>query len=74
MVCLDALRHSEYVDAYHMAVLRSALRRPREAVAEIERAYAENSAWLYALEVDPMLDAVRAEPGFRRLRRRSRAS
>ena len=28
--------------------------------------YAENSAWLYTVDVDPMLDALRAEPGFRR--------
>jgi DNA-binding winged helix-turn-helix (wHTH) protein/tetratricopeptide (TPR) repeat protein len=74
LLSLEALRDSDYVDAYHMAILRSALRRPREAAAELERAYAENSAWLYALDVDPMFDAVRAEPGFRRLRRRSRAS
>jgi DNA-binding winged helix-turn-helix (wHTH) protein/Flp pilus assembly protein TadD len=74
LVGLEARRHSEYVDAYHMALLRAALRRPREAVAEIERAHAENSAWLYALDVDPMFDALRAEPGFRRLVRRSRAS
>jgi Flp pilus assembly protein TadD len=71
---LEALRPSEYVDAYHMAVFRSALRRPREAAAELERAYAENSAWLYALDVDPMFDSLRAEPAFRRQRRRSRAS
>ena len=71
---LEAVRQSEYVDAYHMALLRSALRRPREAVAEVERAYAENSSWLFALDVDPMLDGLRAEPAFRRLRRRSRAS
>jgi len=31
---LEALRRTQYVDAYHMAVFRSALRRPREAVAE----------------------------------------
>jgi len=71
---LEALRRAEYVDAYHMAVLRGALRRPREAVTELERAYAENSAWLFALDVDPMFDSLRAEPAFRRLRRRSRAS
>jgi hypothetical protein len=47
------------------------MRRPREAAVELERAYAENSAWLYALDVDPLFDAVRAEPG---VRRRSRAS
>jgi len=74
LVALEAVRHSEYVDAYHMAVFRSALRRPREALAELQRAYAENSAWLYALDVDPMFDPLRAEPGFRRLLRRSRAS
>ena len=60
---LEALRHSEYVDAYHMAVFRSALRRPREALAELERAYAENSAWLYTLDVDPLLDACGRSPG-----------
>jgi len=66
---LEALRRSEYVDAYYMAVFRSALGQPREALAELERAYTENSAWLYIVDVDPMLDALRAEPGFRRLRR-----
>ena len=67
---LEALRRSEYVDAYHMAVFRSALEQPREALAELARAHAENSSWLYALDVDPRLDALRAAPGFRRLRRR----
>jgi hypothetical protein len=57
-----------------MAVFRSALRQPREALAELQRAYGENSAWLYAVDVDPMLDALRAEPGFCPLVRRSRAS
>ena len=74
LVGLEALRHSEYVDAYHMAVFRSAMHRPREAVTELERAGAENSTWLHALDVDPMFDALRAEPAYRRLRRRSRAS
>ena len=74
LVGLEALRRSEYVDAYYMAVFRASLRQPREAAAELERAHAENSAWLYTLDVDPVFDAVRAETGVRQLRRRSRAS
>jgi tetratricopeptide (TPR) repeat protein len=69
---LEALRRSQYIDAYHMAVFRSALGQPREAVAELERAHAENSAWVYTLDVDPQFDALRREPRFRTLRRRHR--
>jgi len=57
------------VDAYHMAVFRSALGQPREALAELERAYAENSSWLYAMDVYPHLHGLRSNPAFRRLRR-----
>jgi tetratricopeptide (TPR) repeat protein len=72
---LELLRQSEYVDAYQMAVLHRALGQPREALAELARAAAENSAALYMLDVDPTLDALRTEPGFLRLRgRRCRAS
>jgi tetratricopeptide (TPR) repeat protein len=65
---LEALRRSEYVDAYYMAVLRSALGQHGEALAELNRATAENSAWLYTLHVDPQLDPLRDRAGFRRLR------
>jgi tetratricopeptide (TPR) repeat protein len=65
---LEALRRSEYADAYYMAVLRSALGQPREALAELTRATEENSAWLYTLDVDPQLDPLRDRPEFRRLR------
>jgi DNA-binding winged helix-turn-helix (wHTH) protein/tetratricopeptide (TPR) repeat protein len=71
---LEALRRSEYVDAYYMAVLRSALGQPGEALVELTRADTENSAWLYTIDVDPMLDALRTYPEFRHLRRRRRAS
>jgi tetratricopeptide (TPR) repeat protein len=71
---LEALRRSEYVDAYYMAVLRSALGQPGAALVELTRADTENSAWLYTMDVDPMLDALRTYPEFRHLRRRRRAS
>ena len=66
---LEALRRTEYVDAYHMAIFRAALGRTKEAVAELDRAVAENSAWIYALRVDPQLDLLRDDKQFRRLLR-----
>jgi hypothetical protein len=41
----------------------------REALAELERANGEKSAWMYALDVDASFDAVRDDPAFRRLPR-----
>jgi tetratricopeptide (TPR) repeat protein len=63
---LEAIRQSQYVDAYYMSVFRSALGQPREALAEVDRAFTERSAWLYAFGVDPQLDAMRGTPGFQR--------
>ena len=65
---LEALRRSEYVDAYYMAALRLALGQRREALSELDRACAENSGRIYSLGVDPTFDALRAAPKFRRLR------
>jgi DNA-binding winged helix-turn-helix (wHTH) protein len=58
---LEHLRRSEYVDAYYAAVLRQALGHTPEAVAELERAVDENSAFLYSMNVDPKMDAFRRE-------------
>jgi DNA-binding winged helix-turn-helix (wHTH) protein/Flp pilus assembly protein TadD len=63
------LRRTEYVDAFFMAVLRLALNQREEAMAEIERAVEENSAWLYSLGADPKMDDFAGEPRFQRLRR-----
>jgi DNA-binding winged helix-turn-helix (wHTH) protein/tetratricopeptide (TPR) repeat protein len=71
---LEAVRRTEYVDAYHMAIFGAALGRPKEAVAELERALAENSAWLYAMRVDPKLDILRDDARFRRLLRNQEPS
>ena len=58
---LDQLRQTEYVDAYYMAVFRSALGQREQAFAELERACAENAAPLFAMMVDPKLDRLRGD-------------
>ena len=58
---LEQLRRSEYVDAYYMAVFRAALGHRQPAFVELERACAENAAPLYAMNVDPKLDALRGD-------------
>jgi DNA-binding winged helix-turn-helix (wHTH) protein/Flp pilus assembly protein TadD len=67
---LDELRRTEYVDAYYMALLRDALDQRSEAFDELERAYHENSAFLYSIDVDPKMARLRGEPQFGRFRRR----
>jgi len=64
---LKRLRRSEYVDAYHLAALHAALGQRYAALTELERAFGENSAWLYTIKVDPKMDSLRREPRFRRL-------
>ncbi|HLG55948.1 MAG TPA: tetratricopeptide repeat protein [Vicinamibacterales bacterium] len=66
---LDELRRSDYVDAYHMAIFRDALGQRDEAFAELERACEENSAFLYSIDLDPRIDALRADPRFAAVRK-----
>lgn len=61
---LQKLRKTQYVDAYYMALLREALGKREEALAELERAGEENSAALYILNVDPQMDSLRGEKRF----------
>jgi hypothetical protein len=67
---LEALRHTEYVDAYYMAMLRDALGQRAEAFDELERAGHENSAFLYSIDVDPKIEPLRADARFARIRER----
>jgi tetratricopeptide (TPR) repeat protein len=71
---LEALRRSEYVDAYYMAILRLALGQSREALTELDRACAENSGRIHSLGVDPRFDALRSAPAFQRMQRRREAA
>jgi tetratricopeptide (TPR) repeat protein len=67
---LDELEHrrdSDYADALYVAVLRDALGERAEAFKEIERAFDENSAFLYSIDVDPKMDTFRDDPRFTRL-------
>jgi tetratricopeptide (TPR) repeat protein len=67
---LEQLRRTEYVDAYYMAMLRDALGQRTEAFAELERAYHENSAFLYSIEIDPKMEQLRDDARFARVSRR----
>ncbi len=66
---LEQLRRTEYVDAYYMAMLRDALGQRQEAFAELERAFHENSAFLYSIEIDPKMERLRSDARFARIRR-----
>ena len=64
---LEQLRRTEYVDAYYMAMLRDALGQRNEAFTELERAYHENSAFLYSIEIDPKMEQLRDDARFARV-------
>ena len=67
---LQEIRETDYVDAYHVALLLEALGRRDEAFDELERALEENSATLCFLDVDPKIDSLRSDPRFPSLRNR----
>jgi len=68
---LEQLRRTEYVDAYYMAMLRDALGQRTEAFTELERAYHENSAFLYSIEIDPKMEHLRDDARFARVSKRN---
>jgi len=63
-----AMRLTDYVDAYYVALLLEALGHRDDAMAELERAVEENSATLYMLDVDPKLEPLRTDRRFQPLR------
>jgi len=65
---IEALRRTEYVDAYFMTFFRASLGHRDEAFAELERAWDEHSGWLYSMDVDPEMDYFRGDARFERLR------
>ncbi|HTA44322.1 MAG TPA: winged helix-turn-helix domain-containing protein [Bryobacteraceae bacterium] len=67
---LERRRATDYVDAYHMALLLDALGRREEALAEVARAWQENSYALLFSTLDAKAESLRSDPTFERLRKR----
>jgi DNA-binding winged helix-turn-helix (wHTH) protein len=67
---LEDIRRTDYVDAYNLIVPNHALGRIDRAFDELERAWQENSAPLFILDVDPKMDPLRGQPRFERIRNR----
>jgi tetratricopeptide (TPR) repeat protein len=65
---LNQIRKTQYVDAYHMALVLDALGDRDQAFQELERAYHEKSVALFMLDVDPKLDGLRGDGRFAVLR------
>jgi tetratricopeptide (TPR) repeat protein len=67
---LQAIRATDYVDAYSMVVPYLAMGRTEDALCELERACEENASPLFILDVDPTLDPLRGHVRFKRVRDR----
>ena len=65
---LQRIRHTGYVDAYHVALLLDALGRRDEAFQELKRAHEEKAYSLLYIGVDAKADFLRADPQFARFR------
>jgi hypothetical protein len=69
---LEARRASRYVSPVAFVMLHVALGETDAAFTWLDRAYEQRRGWLAYLNVEPMLDGLRADPRFRRLQERMR--
>ena len=69
---LEARQRKEYVSPVALVMMYTALGEVDLAFEWLERAYEERRGWLVYLNVEPMLDGLRADPRFRRLVERMR--
>jgi serine/threonine-protein kinase len=69
---LEARRATRYVSPVAFVMLHVALGEVDAAFDWLDRAYEQRRGWLAYLNVEPMLDPLRADPRFRRLQERMR--
>ena len=55
------------MDAFYQSVLHEALGHRAEAMNELERAVDEHSAFVYSMNVDPKMDALRGDARYQRI-------
>jgi len=67
LTVLDYESRSRYISPYDIAIIHAGLGNPDAAIAKLEEAYEDRSAWMVFVGSDPRLDVLRAEQGFVRL-------
>jgi serine/threonine-protein kinase len=69
---LEARQRQAYISPVALVMMYAALGDADRAFEWLDRAYEERRGWLVYLNVEPMLDGLRADPRFRRLVERMR--
>jgi hypothetical protein len=69
---LEAETRTRYVSPVAFVMVHAALGQADPAFAWLDRAFDERRGWLAYLNVEPLLDPLRADPRFRRLQERMR--
>lgn len=67
---LDDMKKKSYVSSFYIASIYAGLGDKDQAIKWLNRAYDEKSDYLVYLNVMPLLDSLRGEPGFKELVRR----
>jgi serine/threonine-protein kinase len=64
---LEEQAKTRYISPYDNAVIHAGLGDAQTALAQLQLAYEDRSAWMVFLDVDPRLDSLRQEPAFAEL-------
>src|SRR5206468_654559 len=68
---LEEVAATRYVSPYHLAIIHLRLGERERALSLLEQAYATGDGWLVWIGVEPELDALRGDPRFENLLRRT---
>lgn len=67
---LREMSQSKPVSPYDLAIIYVGLGEKDKAIELLKRAYEERAGWIISLQVEPMFDPLRSEPGFVELQQR----